>query len=122
MDDLALQVGLVDSVELDDAQGADSGRGEIEQGGTAQTAGANDQHPGVLQPLLSLHADVGNDEVPAVAAYLVDGQLSGGLDQWWQRHTSSCDFGRGLTHGVLSILVSTPPAETLFRDSGSLFE
>ena len=31
VDDLALQVGLVDHVELDDAEGADPGGGQVQQ-------------------------------------------------------------------------------------------
>ena len=81
MDHLALQVGLVDLVELRDAEGAHAGRGEVEQGRAAEAAGADDEHLGVLQPLLPGHADVGDDQVPAVAAYLVGGQLGGRLDQ-----------------------------------------
>ena len=81
MDDLALQVGLVDLVELGDAERADAGRGQVEQRRAAQAAGADDEHLGVLQPLLPGHPDVGDDQVPAVAAYLVDGQLGGGLHE-----------------------------------------
>ena len=32
VDDLALQVGEVDDIEVDDAEGAHAGRGEVEQG------------------------------------------------------------------------------------------
>ena len=53
VDDLALQVGLVDLVELRDAERADAGRGQVEQGRAAQAAGTDDQHLGVLQPLLT---------------------------------------------------------------------
>src|SRR5690606_29716901 len=41
VDDLALQVRLVDGVELDDAQGAHAGRGEVHQDGRTQAAGAD---------------------------------------------------------------------------------
>ena len=75
VDDLALQVGLVDLVELRDAERADARRGQVEQRRAAQAAGADDEHLGVLEALLPGHADVGDDQVPAVAAYLVDGQL-----------------------------------------------
>jgi hypothetical protein len=81
VDDLALQVRLVDGVELDDAEGADAGRGQVEQRGAAETAGADHQHPGVLQPLLTGHPDLGNDQVPRIPADLVDGQLVGRFDQ-----------------------------------------
>ena len=72
VDDLALQVGLVDDVEVDDAEGADTGGGEVEQRRRAEAAGTDDEHLGVLQPLLPGHADVGDDQVARVAAHLVD--------------------------------------------------
>ena len=52
VDDLALQVGLVDHVELDDPDGAHPGGGQVQQRRRPQPAGADDQHAGVLQPLL----------------------------------------------------------------------
>ena len=39
MDDLPLQVGLVDLVELRNAERADPGRGQVQQGGAAEAAG-----------------------------------------------------------------------------------
>ncbi len=86
VDHLALQVGLVDLVELRDAEGADPGGGQVEQGRAAETTGADDEHLGVLQSLLTGHPDVGDDQVPAVAAYLVGGQLGGRLDQGGKGH------------------------------------
>src|SRR4029079_16455476 len=91
VDDLPLQVGLVDLVELRDSERADPGRGQVQQGGAAETAGADHEHPGVLQPLLAGHPDVGDDQVPAVAAHLVDGQFGGGLHGRWQGHGSPLD-------------------------------
>src|SRR6478736_2898302 len=41
VDDLALEVGLVDLVELRDAERADAGRDQVQQGGRAQAAGAD---------------------------------------------------------------------------------
>ena len=80
VDDLALQVGLVDDVVVDDAERADAGGGEVEQRGAAESAGADHEHLGVLEALLPGHADVGNDQVTAVATYLVDRQLVSGFD------------------------------------------
>ena len=95
VDDLALQVGLVDLVELGDAEGADAGRGQVEQRGAAQAAGADDEHLGVLEPLLPGHPDVGDDQVAAVAAYLVDGELVGGLHERGQLGVGhGCSSGR----------------------------
>jgi hypothetical protein len=84
VDDLALQVRLVDHVEVDDAERAHSRGRQVEQGRRAQAAGTDAQHPGVLQPLLPGHPYLRDDQVTGVALHLVEGQLSGRLDQWWQ--------------------------------------
>ena len=86
VDDLTLQVGLVDGVELDDAESADAGGGEVHQRRRAEPARADAQHAGVLESLLPGHADVGDDQVAAVAAHLVDGQSLGWFDQRRQGH------------------------------------
>ena len=59
VDDLALQVGEVDDVVVDDAERADAGGGEVERGRRAEAAGAEQQHLGVEQLLLALGADLG---------------------------------------------------------------
>jgi hypothetical protein len=89
VDDLALEVGLVDGVELGDAERADPCGCEVEQGGRAQATGADHEHLGVLQALLTRHAHVGDDQVAAVATHLVDGELGGGLDERGERHGDS---------------------------------
>ena len=48
VDDLALQVGLVDSVELHDPEGADAGRRQVHQRRTAESAGTDAEHASVL--------------------------------------------------------------------------
>ena len=52
--DLALQVRGVDDVHVDDADRADAGRGEVQRGGRAEAAGAEQQHLGVEQLALAL--------------------------------------------------------------------
>jgi len=86
VDDLALQVRLVHHVEVDNAQRADPGRGQVQQRGRAEAAGPDAQDLGVLQPLLPGHAHVGDDQVTGVTPDLVDGQRFGGLHQRGQRH------------------------------------
>ena len=49
VDDLALQVGEVDVVVVDDAERADAGRGEVQRGRRAQAAGAEQEHLAVEQ-------------------------------------------------------------------------
>ena len=73
MEDLALQVGQIDDVEVDDADGADAGGGEVERHRRAEAAGADAQHPRRLQLALPFEADLGEDQVPAVAlVFLAD--------------------------------------------------
>jgi len=67
VNDLALQVGLVDDVEVDDADGANARGGELQQGGRSQASCADHQHASVLEPLLPVHPEVGDDQVAAVA-------------------------------------------------------
>jgi len=89
VDDLALQVRLVDHVEVDDAQRADTGRGQVHQRGRAEAAGADAQHLGVLQAALADLAYVRDDQVPGVAPDLFDGQVISGGNQRRQRHGGS---------------------------------
>jgi len=65
-------------------EGADAGRGQVQQRRAAETAGADHQHLGVLQPLLPGHPDLGDDQVPRVPPHLVNRQLVGRFDQRWQ--------------------------------------
>ena len=75
MDDLALQVAGVDDVEVDEAEGADAGGGEVEGERRAEAAGADAEDLRRLELLLALHADLGQDEVARVAGDLVVGQF-----------------------------------------------
>lgn len=59
VDDLTLQVGLVDDIELDDADRADTGGGEIEQRRRAESTGTDDEHLGVLEAFLPVHPTSG---------------------------------------------------------------
>jgi hypothetical protein len=80
VDDLTLQIGLVHNVEIDDADGADAGRGQVEQSRRAEPAGTDDQDPCVLEPLLPVNAQVGNYQVTAVPRDFIATQLGCGLD------------------------------------------
>ena len=75
MDDLALQVAEVDDVEIDDADGADTGGGQIHRGRRTEAAGADAQHAARLQPSLTVDADLRHDQVPAVTFDFVVGEL-----------------------------------------------
>ena len=67
MHDLALQVVERDAIVVDDAEGADAGRGQVHQHGRAEPAGADHQHPGGLELLLALAAHLAQHEMPLVA-------------------------------------------------------
>ena len=70
MDDLALEVGVVDDVGVDDAERPDARRGEVERRRRAEPAGADQQDARLEQPLLALLADLGDQEVARVARAL----------------------------------------------------
>jgi hypothetical protein len=81
VDDLTLQVGLVDDVEFDDADGSDACCGEVQQRGRPEAACADHQYAGVLEPLLTVDAEVGNDQVTAVARNFFARECGGWFDQ-----------------------------------------
>ena len=78
-----MQIRLLDDVVVDDADRSDPRRGQVEQGRRAETAGADHQHPRVLEPLLAVDAEVRDHEMAAVAGHLIGGQLGGGRDKRW---------------------------------------
>ncbi len=78
MDHLALQVGGVDDVVVDEADRADPGRGEVERGRRAEPAGAEQQHLGVEHLQLAVDPDLGQQRVARVAVALLGGHPVGG--------------------------------------------
>ena len=81
VDHLALQVGGVDDVVVDEADRADPGRGEVERGRRAEPAGAEQQHLGVEQLDLAVDPDLGQQRVARVAVALLGGHAAGGDDR-----------------------------------------
>ena len=72
VDDLALEVGGVDHVVVDDADGAHPGRGEVEQRRRPETAGADHEHPRALASRrCPSQPDLGQQDVPGVAGLLL---------------------------------------------------
>ena len=80
MDDLALQVGEIDRVVVDHAQGADAGGREILQQGRAKPAGAQHQHLRGDQPRLAHAADLGQHDMARVPPDLHFGHV--GQPSW----------------------------------------
>ena len=74
VDDLALEVREVDDVEVDDADRAHARGGEVERGRRAEPAGADQQHLRLEQLRLARRADLGDQQVTAVADLLLVGQ------------------------------------------------
>ncbi len=70
VEDLALQVGRFNEVEISEAEGADAGGGEVKRGGATEAAGADDKHAGVAQAELAGHPDFRQRKVPTVAGDL----------------------------------------------------
>ena len=71
MEDLALEVRDVHDVEVDDADGPDAGRREVERRGRPEPAGADEQHAPVEQPRLPLEPNLRHEQVAAVPARLL---------------------------------------------------
>ena len=74
VDDLALEVADVDDVEVDDADRPDAGGGEVERGRRAEPAGADEQRLRAEQLRLARRADLGDQQVAAVALLLLGGE------------------------------------------------
>ena len=77
--DLPLEIVEADAVVVDDADLADARGGEIEEERRAEAAGADHQHLGVLQPLLSFAADLFQHQLALVALDLVRGEHDGNI-------------------------------------------
>jgi hypothetical protein len=67
---LALEVRLLDHVVVDDADGADPGRREVQRDGRPETAGTDEQHLRVEKLALALEPDLGDEDLPVIAPLL----------------------------------------------------
>ena len=67
VEELALEVMIGDLIEVGDAERPDSGGREVEGGGTAESAGTNDEHAGAGEFTLTIDADFAEEDMPAVA-------------------------------------------------------
>ena len=72
--DLPLEVARVHAVEIDDAERADPGRGEIQGDRRAEPSRPDDEHLAVQELALPRPADVRQDDVPRVPLDLVFGE------------------------------------------------
>ena len=74
VEDLALQIGLVDDVHVDDAEGADPGGRQVERGRRSEPARTEQQDLGVEQLELADLAHLGQEQVALVAVALGRGE------------------------------------------------
>jgi hypothetical protein len=93
VDDLALEVGFVDDVEVNESEGAYSGGREVEGERGSEASGAYAEDAGSFELLLAFHAYLGKDEVAGVAGDLLVGEL-GELDGFFDgcRHSIFLGF------------------------------
>src|SRR4029077_829607 len=69
--DLPLEIGVIDDVEIDDAQAAHAGGAKVKSRGRAEPARADHKHLGLGQLELPLHANFGHDQMAAIALNLL---------------------------------------------------
>jgi hypothetical protein len=69
VNDLALEIGFVDAIEINDAEATDSSGGEIGEKGGTESACADGENTGGLELALTFHRDLGHDEVAGVAPH-----------------------------------------------------
>ena len=79
MDDLALEVGELNGVEIHDAELADARRGQVHGDGRAEPARADAEHAGGANFLFALQPDFGQNQMPRVAADFVVVQVHASL-------------------------------------------
>jgi hypothetical protein len=73
--DLPLQVGEIDTVEIDDPEGSNAGCRQIKRSRGAETASADAHNPRCFKSFLSLYGYFGHDEMPGVALQFLREQL-----------------------------------------------
>jgi hypothetical protein len=70
---LPLQIGEIDTVEINKPKSSHTGCCQIQRSRRAQTAGANAQNTRCLKSFLSLSGHFGHDEVPRIALHFLLG-------------------------------------------------
>ena len=83
---LALQIRHVDDVEVDESECADASGREIQRERRAEPARADEQDATALSFRLTVDADVGKDEMPAVSQHLFVGQRVATIEVWHLTH------------------------------------
>ena len=66
---MALEIGFVDAIEIDDAEATNPSRGEIGEKRRTKAACADGENTGGLELALTFHRYLGHDEVAGVAPH-----------------------------------------------------
>ena len=74
---LPLKIGQVHHIAIDEADGADSGCGQIEGSRRAKASRADQENLGLGDLLLSLATDFRQKNMPAIPGYLIFGKFHG---------------------------------------------
>ena len=64
MQNLALEIGEIDSVEIEDAESAYPGGGQVHRDGRAETSGSNAKNARAANLLLPGQSHLGQDQMP----------------------------------------------------------
>ena len=72
---LALEIGIIDAVEVNDTELADASRGEVHGDRRAESTRPNAKHAGGTDFLLTGQTDFGKDQVPRVTSDFIIAQL-----------------------------------------------
>jgi hypothetical protein len=113
MDDLALQIGMLDGVGIQDAERAHARSREIEQRRGSEPARADDEHAGIAQSTLTDDPDARKEQLARRPLHLVSAELRSGLDKWRQHRERRCRRPRITCHTRQSGTLTAPAATTV---------
>ena len=98
--DLALEIRIVDNVEIDQPKCADAGRGQVKRDRRSEPASANAKHLGRLELFLPLQRYLRHDEMPRITGNFIIAKLDvleshriqNALAHIKNRHGLNCQF------------------------------
>ncbi len=102
-EDLALQVAIVYHVEIHDADGAYTSCGQIQQDGTAQTAGSDNEDFGGFQFLLGFDTETRDDDMAIISCqfFFCEKRGTGGAVLAGIVGSTAGDGGNDADNGIL---------------------
>src|SRR4051812_20665358 len=75
MQDLTLKIGMINHIEIDEAQAAHAGGGEIKRERRAEATGTDQKNRGRLEALLTFDRHLRHDQMPRVTGDFLVGKL-----------------------------------------------